>query len=68
LRQPYLIAERQLFVNSIILMLHAIQKRKNGKIVYERNDFSDVLNDELASAETEMIKEVPKSIKLVIIE
>jgi hypothetical protein len=49
-------------------MLHAIQKRKNGKIVNEWNNFSDVLNNELARAETQMLKEVPKTIKLVITE
>ncbi|MDB5276162.1 MAG: hypothetical protein JWR61_1117 [Ferruginibacter sp.] len=45
-----------------------ISIRKNGKLVNEWSDFSDFLNDELDRAEKEMLKEVPKKIKLSVTE
>ena len=42
--------------------------RKNGKLVNEWNNFSDFLNDELNRAEKEMLKDVPKKIKLSVTE
>lgn len=43
-----------------------ISARKNGKIVSEWTSFSKFLNDELNRAENEMLKEVPKNMKLVL--
>jgi hypothetical protein len=45
-----------------------ISIRKNGKPVNEWSNFSNFLNDELARAEKEMLKEIPKKIKLVVNE
>lgn len=45
-----------------------ISIRKNGKLVNEWNSFSDFLTDELVRAEREMLKKVPKEIKLVLNE
>jgi hypothetical protein len=45
-----------------------ISIRKNGKLVNEWNNFSDFLNDELIRAEKEMLKDVPKKIKLSVTE
>lgn len=43
-----------------------ISVRKNGMILHEWHNFSDFLHDELLRAETEMLKEVPKNIKLFV--
>ncbi len=43
-----------------------ISIRKNGKLVNEWNNFSNFLNDELGRAEKEMLKEVPKKVKLIV--
>ena len=42
--------------------------RKNGKILQEWTSFSDFLNDELDRAEREMLKDIPKQIKLIVTE
>jgi len=42
--------------------------RKNGKLVNEWSNFSNFLNDEVLKGEKEMLKEVPKKIKLVVSE
>ena len=44
--------------NSSLLLL------KNGKLVNEWDNFSEFLNDELNRAETKMLKDTPKEIKL----
>lgn len=42
--------------------------RKNGKLVNKWTNFADFLNDELARAEREMLKDIPKKTKIVVNE
>lgn len=45
-----------------------ISIRKNGEIVGEWNDFSVFLNDEISKSEKKMLKDIPQSINLQILD
>ncbi len=45
-----------------------ISVRKNGKVVNEWTSFSNFLNDELARAESKMLKDIPKKTVLRVSE